>query len=72
MDQSWSIANPSETMSHPTEELRGDLERCMVNYGSLTVCEVLGVIELVKAGYIDRIRRLPNDREDRTATDTSP
>ena len=39
-----------------SEDLRDDLRRVIRNYGSVTVCEILGVLELLKAETIDALK----------------
>jgi hypothetical protein len=39
-----------------TEEMRDDMNRIITNYPSLTVCQTLGVLELLKAELIERLR----------------
>lgn len=50
----------SDTSSTRTEQLRTEIRNIVDRYGEesdLTVCEVLGVLELVKAEKIDQLRR---------------
>lgn len=57
-------------MSAETEELRGDIERVIDNYPRLTVCETVGVLELVKLGIVERLRTSDgNERTDKPKPD---
>lgn len=38
------------------EDLRDDLNRVITNYPSLTVVETIGMLELVKAEWVERLR----------------
>ena len=38
------------------EELRDDINRCITNYPTMTVSETLGVLVLIQAELIERLR----------------
>ena len=49
----------SDTPESRTEQLRQEIHAMITRYGeesSLTVCEVLGVLELVKADKLEQLR----------------
>ena len=46
----------SQVSPRDSEEMRNDLRRVVNNYGSVTVAETLGVLELLKVELCDRLK----------------
>ena len=48
-------------MDPDTEQLRHELRRTIDRYAAesdITICEVLGILELIKAELIDRLKKM--------------
>jgi hypothetical protein len=53
---------PVTDLPHGVEELRADLHRIVKNYPLLTVVEMVGVLELVKADMFEALRQSDQNR----------
>lgn len=47
----------------PTEELRDDIRRIVSNYPSLTIAQVVGVLEIAKLDVIEAMRQAVKPKE---------